>query len=148
MTSEQKPPKRDSEIRHQKQVFWQILTPIIVAILGLLLVTILSTIGAGKTPEINEKWANISTIFLLLPTILFGLLILALVIVAFWLLRKVTKNIPPYTSYIYHLFNRTNGITKNIAIKSAEPFIQVGSLLAGFSKLLTLASHNKTNHKE
>ena len=148
MTSEPTRNKTEPEIRHQREFVWQILLPIIAAVLALLFIAILSISAAGITPDVNEKWAQISTILLLLPTLLFGLVTLALVIILIWLLRKLARNIPTYTGYIFHLSRRTTGITSNIAAHSAEPFIRLRSIFAGLTQLITLVIHKKTNHKE
>ena len=148
MTAQPNGNKTEPEIRHQREFVWQILLPFIAAVLALLFIAILSISTAGITPAVNEKWAQISTILLLLPTLLFGLVILALVIILIWLLRKLARNIPTYTGFIFQLSCRTAGITNNIAAHSAEPFIRLRSIFAGLTQLITLAFHNKTNHKE
>ncbi len=148
MTTETNRNKTEQAIRHQREFVWQILLPVIAAVLALLFIAILSITAAGETPAVNQKWAEISTIFLILPSLLFGLVTLALVVLLIWLLRKLSRNIPTYTGYIFRLTRRTTSITNNIAAHSAEPFIRVRSIFAGLTQLISLASHTKTSHKE
>jgi len=148
MNTEQKGNKTEAEFRHQRQFVWQILIPILAAVIVFLLIVVLSISVAGSTPELNEKWAHISTVFLLLPTFLFGLITLALVILLIWLIEKLSHKIPTYTGYIFQLSRQTRRLTDTLTTSGAEPFIRARSSLAGLARLVTIAFHNNTNHKE
>ncbi len=148
MTTEQKGIKTESELRHQRQFIWQILIPIFTAIIIVVVIVFLSVSAAGSTPELNEKWAHISAIFLLLPTFLFGLITFGLIILLIWLMRKLRRKVPTYTGYIFQLSRQTRRLTDTLSTGSTEPFIWVRSFLSGLARLVTLTFCNKTNHKE
>lgn len=148
MNTEEKNRTKDAKANHQQQFIWQILLPVVVASLAVLILTILSIYTAGNDSALNEKWAHISTIFMALPILLLGLIILALLILCSRLVKKITKTIPAYTGYIFHLFARTNQISDQMAQRSATPMIWSKANLAGFSRLVSIIFHIHNNPKE
>jgi len=140
--------KRDSEISHQRQFFWQILVPILISIIVVLILMVLTIISAGNSLDLNEKWAHISTIFLSLPVLLAGLLLLLVIIVLSVMIKKMHKGIPAYTGKLMSLMNSTNRITNITTTKALSPFIYSKAWFAGFNRLLSMAFHRHDDRKE
>jgi len=148
MNDIQKLEKRDSEIRHQKQFWWQIMLPILIALIIVLVILVMTVMAMDKTPEINENWANISTIFLSLPAILLSLITLGIVILLAWLIRKLYKFIPPYSGVATNAVKKVNLFADKSTEKILIPFVKGSAYLAGFKKLLSMAFHLSSDQKE
>lgn len=147
MSEIQQTAKRDSQVKHQRQFFWQILTPVLLAFIVVFAILVLVVVTTVKTPEVNEKWANICTIFISLPVILFSLLALGVVVLLAWLFRKLYKAIPSYSGMFFNAVKQANRITNKTTEKGLSPIIQGKAYLAGFKRLLSLAFH-MTNYGE
>lgn len=140
--------KRDAQVRHQQQFVWQILTPVLITLLIVLAILILLISSAGTAASTNEKWADISTIFMLLPTLLFGLLTLAVILLFAWLIDKLRKTIPPYTSRVSHVAEKASQITDRVTDKGLSPFIYIRSYISGAQRLFSLIIHGANNREE
>lgn len=84
----------ESSRSHHRQVFWQIVFPLILASSILLALAIL-LIAGGKSP--TRLLADVATIALLLPLLflaLIGILVLGFIIV---MLSRLLRSLPPYT---------------------------------------------------
>lgn len=147
--SEAHPPlKRESQINHQRQFFWQILAPILISIIIVLVILVLIVMSAGNAPDLNEKWAHISTIFLSLPVLIGGLLLLVMIIVLSVMIKKMHKGIPTYTGKLLHLMTNVNRVTNISTTKSLSPLIYSKAWFAGFNRLLSMAFHTHNDRKE
>ncbi len=76
---------------------WQILLPVILAGVLLLAAAILVSLGTFGAGGDVERWAAISTMWLSLPVMIGGLVILALFIGLAYLLARAAGFIPPYS---------------------------------------------------
>ena len=133
---------------HRRQVFWQILLPILGTIFAVLAGLILVIVSAG-TPQSNAAdWSIITTIFLILPWLFLGLIPLAFLFLCIWLLKKTRHFIAPYlvTAGRYSRVLKIHNAKFTQAITA--PFIQVRSVNAGITRLLRLALHIKSSPKE
>lgn len=148
MSDNQGKKKRDSQVRHQQQFVWQILAPVLLSLIIVLCILVLLVLNAGNAPTMNEKWAHISTIFLSLPVILFGILTLAVVLLLAWLIHKLRKSIPPLTSGFFQVVHRVNEITNQVTEKSLSPLIHGKSYAAGVKRLLSMAFHISNDREE
>ncbi len=141
-------PLRPQEQLHRKQFTWQILLPILLAILAVLVLGILAIVTAGAANSDNTRWAMIATIFLLIPWLLFSLVPLVLLILGIWLLRKSHKSVTPYlvatAVYSGRLRTRVEGITQG----AASPLIRARAVNTGLLHLLKMAFHLDISPKE
>lgn len=140
--------KREAERKHKEQFIWQILLPILVAVLLALAIGILSILTAGQEPEMNEKWAQIATILLIVPILLLGLILFVLIILSSQQISKFTKFLSPYLVIFSTLVDRTGGIVMDISGKTVQPLIQAKSYQAGIKRLFDLAFHTTHSGKE
>lgn len=139
---------REAERKHNEQFIWQILLPILVAVLLALAIGILSILTAGQEPEMNEKWAQIATILLILPILLLGLILFVMIILSSQQISKFTKFLSQYLVTFSTLVDRAGGIVMNISGKTVQPLVQAKSYQAGIKRLFDLASHSTHNGKE
>jgi hypothetical protein len=113
---------------HRRQSFWQILLPLIVFILVILAgAVIVSTSPAEKA----STWADISLIFLILPT-MFGFGVLALVtFVLVYAMGKALQIIPFGFYRVQDFFYRLNRRVRVISNQVVEPVMRIHSALEG-----------------
>jgi hypothetical protein len=119
---------------HKRQLLWQILVPICVVAALILVVAILVATGATAT----RTWADVSTIWLIAPVLVFALLfvtMLGLLIYGFARLLQIT---PRYTGKAQDFFVLVSAWARSIADGVARPFVwfqQAGAVLKSIFKL-------------
>jgi len=96
---------------HRKQVWWQITLPLLLGCLVFALAFAgVIWAAAGASPEVT-RWADISLIWLILPTLFFALLGLAVVVGLTILISKLLGVLPGYARLVQDSF-------KNIQAKA------------------------------
>lgn len=97
--------ERYSYLQHRKQVTRQIILPVIIAsllMIGLIVLICLATFNQGGDVG---RWAAISTMWILIPVIIAGILALAILIGMIYLLARGLGALPYYTGiaqdYVY-----------------------------------------------
>lgn len=134
-----RPYVRPEEQVHRKQFFWQILLPVLLAVVVMLGAGIIAILTGGSANVGATRWAMISTILLVLPWLIFCLLPLALMILGILFLRKSHKSISPYLAATAYLSNRMRNQTESISQVAVSPLIRVSSIKAGLTYLLKKA---------
>ena len=121
---------------HQKQVFWQVWFPLLLSLLFVLLLAVLVILSSSNNKLISLYWANISLIYLILITSLFGLI--GFVILSFMIygLGKLQKITPFYSLLTQTYVFRAALVIHQWANKTVQPVLVIRSIWAGFDKLL------------
>lgn len=117
---------------HRRQIFWQIYFPLtifILVIVGLALLAIFAD-EQGKS-----LWADISIIYLSAFMMLFALILSIVIITLVYFLHQGLRLLPYQTIKAQAFFFRVNMMTRDATNKSVEPFIRVGSYMAGMKAL-------------
>ncbi len=90
-------PDHDSYRLHRRQVWWQIVLPVLVAALALIVAPILlwqlSFGGAGDV----GRWAAVSTMWLLIPVIFGGVILLAAVCALVFVAVRINGWVPTFS---------------------------------------------------
>lgn len=90
-------PDRESMVKHRQQVMRQIYLPMIgisLLIIALMVLATYATFGWGGDVE---RWAAVSTIWLVIPNMLGALIFLALLFASIYGMRKLLLRTPRYT---------------------------------------------------
>lgn len=146
MQSETPPPKRPTEIQHQREFTWQVLIPLLAVILAALAVTVLSILFVGRDPAVSAKWAPIAIIFLVLPYLLAGIATIAILVLFSIAVQKIRGIVPQYLALFSIRLDSISSSLSKIADRSADPFIQLNALMAGLGRLIRfISSRNQTN---
>jgi hypothetical protein len=106
----------------------QILLPIILAALVFLAVTYLIVRSAFQAGGDVGRWAAISTIWLILPVMLGGLIVLAILGALRFMLARVPGFIAPYSYRIQRIFYRVEYGTKRLAVMAQRPVLMMQGL--------------------
>lgn len=113
-------PERHSQRLYRRQRLTQILLPVLLSVLLMVSVVVLLALAAFKPDGDSARWSAISTIWLLIPVMIAGLLVLALLVGLVYLLSRALGGLPHYTAlaqdYVYlahdHLVRGANGVVK------------------------------------
>ena len=114
---------------HRRQFWIQIFLPMILAVLIIIAVAVITGIaalGQGDSP----RWAAISTIWLVIPVMFFGLLFLVLLAGLIYLLARTLNIIPPYTSKTQYYVNRGASEAKRFSDMAAKPVLFIEGIIA------------------
>jgi len=114
--------------RHRKQVWTQILLPILCAVLVFVVVIILTTMATFRNNGDVDRWAAISTIWLILPVMIAGLILLILIIALIYLMVRVLNLIPPYSFQVQRFVYRIESGVKHFAEMFRKPVLALQEL--------------------
>ena len=123
---------------HRRQFWLQIFLPMILAILlivALAILTGLATFGGGGD---SARWAAISTIWLVIPVMFFGLLVFAILAGLVYLLVQALRTIPPYTSKAQYYVNRGASEAKRFLDMAAQPVLLFEEIKASLKAIFGL----------
>jgi hypothetical protein len=121
---------------HRRQTVWQIWAPLwvfILIILGMAAGVIFS--AAGASPEVG-RWASMSLIMLITPTLLVALIFLVVAAGLVYLMARALHALPVYTQLgqaYAHLFSV---MVRVWADRAASPVITIRGVWAGWETLL------------
>lgn len=114
--------------KHRRQLWTQILLPMLLAVLVFLAITALTSVVTFRDHGDVARWAAISTIWLVLPVMLAGLLFLVLLIALIYLVAKVATLIPPYTYEGQRIMYRIDGSIRRVAAMIRRPVLGLKEL--------------------
>lgn len=148
MVNQINPDLRESEKHHKQQFLWQILLPVLVGALIVIGIGILVIVSSGQDKDVSETWSRISLVLLILPNLLVGLIQLALLIFAIYLINKFHHFLPPQFEKLIHITNTVTWFTQKSTNNISNPIIYIKSFFAGAIRLLNLAYWRDTTPKE
>lgn len=117
---------------HRRQVWTQILLPMLLVALIILALVALISLSAFRDQGDVGRWAAIATIWLTIPTLVAGLIFLAALAAVTYAVAKVTQVIPPYSYKAQTIFQRIADGTTRAAEMVRKPALAVrgvGALL-------------------
>ena len=113
---------------HRKQMWTQILLPILFTFLIFVTVTIITSLATFRNHGDVGRWAAISTIWLVLPVMIAGLVFLIFIIALIYLLSRITNAIPPYSHQAQRIFYRIESGVKHYAEMFRKPMLAIQEL--------------------
>jgi len=118
--------------RHRRQVFWQILFPVIAAALACVFVVAVLTVSSVNGSSAAGQWASISTIWLVVPLMAIGVIFAITLTGLIFLLSRLIRNLPTYTHLIHVYFQIINVRLDIILNQVSQPQIGVISRWAAW----------------
>lgn len=117
--------KKDHESyqRHRRQLWAQILLPVIAATLLFLAAGTVATLGALRGTADVSRWAAISTIWFAVPAIFVSLIVLALLLAMIYLAGLFTGLIPTYSYRFQRVGHRVAAGAKSVAEMTRRPVL-------------------------
>ncbi len=126
------PPNPLTTQRHQRESFQQIFLPFFLAIVLLIVLAIL----LGRATSYNtSQGAQIALIGLILPTMILGLLFLAVTIAIIVGVAKLTRLLPRYSRAAQDFFALLARQTRRTADSSVEPILRLHQWAAMWQRL-------------
>jgi hypothetical protein len=125
------PPSKEPEKIHQDQVILNILMPILATVVICVGAFLFILIGNTTQPQSAEQWANISIMFLILPAVFLGLIVLLLLILLTKLTRNWNKHLPSPLRSIRQKAIGLNQTVQAAAQKPAKLLITISSFFSG-----------------
>lgn len=102
----------------------------ILAVLFIIAVAVLTGVTAFGANDNSPIWAAISTIWLVIPVMFFGLIFLVVLIGLVYLLARTLQVLPPYTSKAQYYTNRGTSEVKRFSDMAAKPVLFIEGILA------------------
>ena len=121
---------------HRKQVWTQILLPILLTVLLLIAVIVLTSIATFRDNGDVGRWAAISTIWLVLPVLIVGLLFLIILLAIIYLLARLISLIPPYSYQAQRFVYRIEGYIKRGTEMIVKPVLFVDIIKSQINKFM------------
>jgi len=132
LPNERRLPERNpkTHAEHRREVFWQITLPLVVGIL--LVLTAIAAIvffATQPAPELN-RWAGVSLIWLILPSLFIALIFLVILIAFIFAITMLLRLTPRYAQVIQSYFEIGAAKVRQIANFLTEPILKINSFLA------------------
>ena len=121
---------------HRRQFWLQIFLPLIVAVLLMLAVAVITSVAAFGQNGDAPRWAAISTIWLVIPVMFFGLVLLAILGGLVYLLARTLQVLPPYTSKAQYYVDRGTSEVKRFSDMAAEPVLFIEGIIARLKAII------------
>lgn len=128
----QTPQGHYSYTAHRRQFWLQIFLPMILAVMLILAVAAVTGVAAFGVTGDAARWAAVSTMWLLIPVLIFGLIFLAILCGLVYLMIRALKVFPTYTSSAQYYVNRAASEIKRFSDMAAKPVL----FLEGFKASL------------
>lgn len=126
--AEKKKTSRESE-------FWQIIFP---GLVGLILVGLLCAwIVVAVSPGNISRFAEASTVLLVIPVLFFSLFSLLLLGLLIYLVQRIIRVIPPFTTRVVEFMEKIQEAVRKISEVIVKPAIQPTSVITGIRNLFT-----------
>lgn len=121
-------PEQYSYLKHRKQRTTQIILPVIISALLMVGLTVLISFSTFNSGGDVSRWAAISTIWIIIPLLLVGLILLAVLVGLIYLMARALSALPYYTGiaqdYVY--------IARGYIIRGADMVAKPVIALEGF----------------
>jgi hypothetical protein len=125
----------EPEQLHKKQSLLQVLLPVIAASVICLAVCIFLLLSTSAETQSAEQWAQISTMFLVIPALFLGLICLALLVFLAVFAGKWNKSWPPALRNVRLVIIHFEKSIEGLAQKPAQPVIKMKSFFAGIKAI-------------
>ena len=121
---------------HNRQFWLQIFLPIILFALLIVGVAIFLGITAFGGAGDPTRWAAISTIWLVIPVMIFGLLFLVILAGLIYLLAQALKITLPYTAKAQYYVNRATSEAKRYSDMATKPVLFLEGIKASLKAFI------------
>ena len=129
------PAEHPSYQLHRRQLWTQILIPILVVVLLLVALIVLISVATFRDGGEVERWAAISTIWIVIPILAAGLVVLLIFVGLVYGMAKLLALIPPYSGYAQKMVWRAEGYVRRWADASVKPVLALDGIVAAIKRL-------------
>jgi len=132
-------PKTHAE--HRREVFWQITLPLVIG--SLLLLAAIAAIILSATQPVTDvgRWADVSLMWLIMPSLFFALIILVILIGFVYAISLLLRVIPRYACTVQLFFEKGKGKISQITNLIVEPILRIHSIWAAARRATRLGKN-------
>ena len=110
---------------HKRQTLWQIWFPLALTITAFIFISVSAVVSSASQNQPGLHWANVSTIFLILPVLLIGMIFLIILAGLVYGVGKLLSITPYYFGRVIEFFQRTAGLVLDGTNKLVAPVMSV-----------------------
>ena len=129
------PPEHPSYLKHRRELWTKILIPMLLAVAVIVAVATLTGIATFRDNGEVERWAAISTIWIVIPIMGAGLLLLLIFLGIIYGMARLLQLIPPYSGYTQRVVWRIEGYVKRGADMAVKPVLALEGITATLKRL-------------
>ncbi|HSQ38803.1 MAG TPA: hypothetical protein VLM78_01475 [Anaerolineales bacterium] len=128
------PTEHPSYQKHRRELWTKILVPMLVAVAVIVAVATLTGIATFRDNGDVARWAAISTIWIVIPIMGAGLLLLIIFIGIIYGMARLLALIPAYTGQAQKIVWRIEDTIQRGAQQAVQPILALGSVLASLKR--------------
>ena len=122
-------PEHYSYLQHRKQRTTQIILPVVIsAVLMIALIVLISLVTFNSNGDVG-RWAAVSTIWVIIPIMLAGLILLAILVGLIYLMALALSALPTYTGIAQDYVYKAKAYIIRVADMAAKPIIAVDGFI-------------------
>lgn len=123
-------PVHESYLKHRKQLTWQVILP--VALTALLIVALIVIVNIATFNQGGDvaRWAAVSTIWIVVPVLIAGLLFLVSLVGLVYLMKRLLEVTPTYTGLAQDYVHKFAGYVKRGADAVVKPIFFIEEIRA------------------
>ena len=128
-------PVHTSYLRHRKQLMWQIILPMVLTVLLLIALIVLINVATFRDNGDVSRWAAVSTIWIVIPTMIGLVIVIALVAGLVYLMARLLNITPTYTGLAQDYVHKAALYIKRGADAVVKPvffFDELGASIKAF----------------
>ncbi len=134
-------PEHYSYQLHRKQRNMQIILPVVLGAVILVGMIVLISLATFKSNGDVGRWAAISTMWIIIPILLAGLLLLAILIGLIYLMARALGALPYYTGIAQDYVYKARGYIIHGADMAVKPIIALGGFIENVKAFLERISN-------
>jgi len=123
------PPTHYSYLKHRKQVMRQVILPVILSALVLVAIVVWVSISTFSQGGDVGRWAAISTMWVIIPMLLGGLVVLAILGGLIYGMARLLGALPYYTGIVQDYIHIARSYIIRAANMAAKPIISLNGWL-------------------
>ncbi|HXF85002.1 MAG TPA: hypothetical protein VNK49_06385 [Anaerolineales bacterium] len=127
-------PVHESYLKHRKQVMWQVILPVVLTALFVVVLIVLVSIAAFHGGGDVGRWAAISTMWILTPIMIAGLIFLVLLFALIYLVKRLLDLTPTYTARAQEYVYKVSGYIRRGADAAVKPIFFIEEIRASLRR--------------
>ena len=130
------PPVHQSYKRHRKELAWQIIVPVVLSAILIVGVIVLVNVATFRDNGDVGRWAAISTIWIVIPIMVAGLIFLIILGGIVYLLKYLLQIAPTYTGQAQDFVHKIARYIERVADAIVKPVIALDGIGASMKRLV------------
>jgi len=128
-------PIHESYKKHRRELAWQIILPMVLTVIGFAALIVLIYFATFEGDGDVGRWAAISTIWIVIPVMLAGLILFALIGALVYLMKRLLDVAPTYTGLAQDYVHLAAGYVRRAADMAVKPVLFLDGVGASVRRL-------------